>query len=99
MTPLRARMIREMKLRNFSERTHESYLYAVYQLAAYYHRCPAKILKDEIHDYILYLLEDRKLSWSSVNLAICGLKFFYTQVLDWEEMQLGIPTRRTTRDA
>jgi site-specific recombinase XerD len=94
MTPLRARMIREMKLRNFSERTHESYLHAVYKLAEYYHRSPDQISKDEIHDYIIYLLEERKLSWSSVNVAICGLKFFYTNVAGWEEMYLGIPSRR-----
>lgn len=43
MTPLRAKMIKGMRVRGFSVRTHESYLYAVTDLARYYHRAPGQL--------------------------------------------------------
>jgi hypothetical protein len=38
MTPLRRRMIEDMRIRNFSDHTIAAYVSAVYRLANYYHR-------------------------------------------------------------
>ena len=46
MTPLRKRMIEDMQLRGFSERTQEAYVRAVRQLAAHYHKSPDQISED-----------------------------------------------------
>jgi hypothetical protein len=43
---LRERMIEEMKLRNFSAATQESYVYAVSRLARYHNKSPDKLSKD-----------------------------------------------------
>jgi Phage integrase, N-terminal SAM-like domain len=43
MTPLRQRMIREMELRRFAQRTVESYLAAVIALAAFFRCSPDKL--------------------------------------------------------
>jgi hypothetical protein len=43
MTPLRERMIRDMRVRNFSSRTTSSYLWAVEGLARYYRKAPDQL--------------------------------------------------------
>jgi integrase/recombinase XerD len=93
MSELRESMLRAMKLRGFSERTQESYISAVSSLARYYRRSPDRITSREIKDYLLYLQEERKLAWSSCNLALAGLKFFYREVLERDDI-LEIPRRK-----
>ncbi|MGH7354300.1 MAG: phage integrase N-terminal SAM-like domain-containing protein, partial [Candidatus Rokuibacteriota bacterium] len=41
-------MIRDMALRGFSPRTHESYVAAVVKLARYYHRAPDHLTNEEV---------------------------------------------------
>ena len=67
MTQLRQQMIQEMQLRNLAERTQEAYLHAVEKLAKYYRRKPDQISEKEVHDYLRYEMNERKLSWSSIN--------------------------------
>ncbi len=43
MGVLRDRMIEEMKLRNFSPATQQSYVYAVSRLAKYHHKSPDQL--------------------------------------------------------
>jgi integrase/recombinase XerD len=48
MGVLRDRMIEEMKLRNFSPATQESYVYAVSRLTKYHHKSPDQLGKEDI---------------------------------------------------
>ena len=93
MGVLRTRMIEEMKLRNFSPRTQQSYLAAVIGLVKHYHRSPDQLTQEEIRAYLLHL-EKRGLSPSSRNVAISGMKFFYHRMLGWNDKQLFIPPRK-----
>lgn len=93
MGALREKMIEEMRLRNFSPRTEQSYLSAMVGLVKHYHRSPDQLTQDEIRCYLLYLKE-RGLSASSRNVAVSGIKFFYHQILGWNEKQLFIPPRK-----
>ena len=91
MTPLRQQMIDAMTVRGFSPRTHESYLYAVTQFAAYYHRSPDQITIDEQRAWFLYLVKERHLSPASCRLYLNGLRFLYLQVLKQAEFDVEIP--------
>ena len=51
-------------------------------LARYYKRSPDTISNEEVKSYLLHLHNDRKLSASSLNVAVSGLRFFYAQTLD-----------------
>lgn len=93
MGALRTRMIEEMKLRNFSPRTQECYLGAMIGLVKHYRRSPDQLTQDEIRAYLLHL-QERGLSPSSRNVAISGMKFFYHQMLGWNDKQLFIPPRK-----
>ena len=93
MGALREKMIAEMRLRNFSPRTEQCYVAAMVGLARYYGRSPDQLTQEEIRSYLLHLKE-RGLSPSSRNVAISGMKFFYHQMLGWNEKQLFIPPRK-----
>jgi Phage integrase, N-terminal SAM-like domain len=56
MTPLRAKMIRELELYRKSPSTIEAYVSAVAQLASYYHRSPDRISVEEIRDFLHHLI-------------------------------------------
>jgi hypothetical protein len=59
-------MVEEMKLRNFSPATQESYLYAVTRLTKHYRRSPDQLDKEQIRSYLLHLTVERKLSPNTI---------------------------------
>jgi len=77
MTALRQKMIEDMQLHGFAERTQKSYMQAVRQLAAYFNKPPDHIDKEELRQYFLYMKNVKKVSRSTMTQALCGIKFFY----------------------
>jgi site-specific recombinase XerD len=90
-------MIKEMTIRGFSPRTQEAYLSAVAGLAKHYRQSPDKITKGMIREYLLYLIQERKLAWDSCNVAVSGIRFFYTHTLGRKSVSLSIPPRKKVR--
>jgi len=90
MTKLRQRMIEDMQLRGLAEKTQDSYLRVVRQLAEYYHKAPDQISEEELRQYFLYLKNVRQVSHSSCTVALCGIKFFYVRTLrrEWPTLEL-----------
>ena len=98
MSELRKRMIRDMELRNFSPATQRGYLRAVAGLAEYYHRSPDRISTEEIQDYVVYLLSERKVAIGTCHGIITGLRFFYTVTLKQDGASVPIPqVKKVTR--
>lgn len=95
MTPLRQRMIEDLELRGYSERTQQAYVSSVRQLAAHYAKSPDCITEAELRDYFLYLKESKKLARASITIALCGIKFFYQHTLDrdWQIFDIVRPPR------
>ena len=94
MGALRKQMDGDLVVRGMSVRTREAYLGAVAGLAKYYGRRPDRISEQEVQNYLLHLIEERRLSWSSCNVAAQGLKFFYRTTLKRSEAQFVIPRAR-----
>ena len=90
MTPLRQKMIDAMQQRGFSPRTHESYLYAVRDLAKYSHKPPDQLQTKQIQEYFGYLVQERHLSGASCRLYLNAIRFLYLQVLHWDQFDLPI---------
>lgn len=84
MTPLRQRMIDAMVLRGFAARTQESYADAIYSMAKHYRRDPAEYSAQEVEAYLLHLINERHLSYSTMNQAACAARFLYEKVLGRE---------------
>jgi len=99
MTPLRQRMLEDMRIRNFSEKTQTSYCQYISQFARHFRRSPEFLGPEEIRAYQLHLVHDRKLSASSLFVAVGALRFLYRVTLkkDWP-IETVIPTpKRATR--
>ncbi len=94
MTPLREKMIKDMKVRRLSIRTQETYIRAVFGLAKFYMKSPDELTEKQVQDYLFYLLEDRKLSWSSCNVITSAVCFFYHTTLSNHNIKINIPPRK-----
>jgi integrase/recombinase XerD len=81
MTPLRQRMIEEMRIRDFSRHTIAAYVSGVYRLANYYHKSPDKLDREEIRAFLVDLVEQKKVSWPYYKQVLASLRFFYRHVL------------------
>ncbi len=97
MTLLRKKMVDDMQLRRLSPSTQHSYVEAVSGLARFYHKTPDKINNPQIQSYLLHLMRERKLSWSSCNVVVNGLRFFYTKTLGWDSVRFNIPPCKTKK--
>ena len=94
MTELRRRMDDDMLARGFADRTRESYLWAVTGLARFYRRSPDQITDEEVQAYLIHLIRVRQRSWSTCNVAMNGLRFFYHTTLKRNRTTFTIPTPR-----
>lgn len=95
MTPLRTRMIDAMVLRGFAERTQSTYLTAVQQMAQHYGCSPELLTDAQVQAYLLYLLQERHRSRSTVNLTSCAVRFLICDVLGQSERRVKIPLGRS----
>jgi integrase/recombinase XerD len=86
----RERMSEDMRLRDFRPRTQEGYALAVRQFLDRMQRPPQALTDEDVRGYFLYLREDRKLSPSSINIAVHALRFFFVHTLhrDWPVFEL-----------
>lgn len=77
------RMIEQkLKLRGYSENTQRTYLNQFKEFLLFFKDThPIDLTEVEIRNYLLYLIEQRKLSKSAQNQAINSIKFFYEKVL------------------
>ncbi len=91
MTPLRQRMIDAMIQRGFAERTQETYVGAIRRMAKHYRRDPAQYTVQEVQAYLLRMVKDEKLSYSSMNQAACATQFLFQTVLGHKREHFHVP--------
>ena len=77
MTILRQRMIEDMQVRNLSSSTRDTYLLQVSLFARHFRKSPALLGPEELRSYQVYLTTDKKLSPSSIHIAVAALRFLY----------------------
>ena len=82
MTPLRKRMMEELQLRNYADFTIERYLDAVRGFAKFTGKSPDQLGPEQIREYLLYLVKDRKASPSTVQVHRAALKFLFVRTLN-----------------
>jgi len=95
MTVLRQKMIDDMQLRGFAERTQEAYLSAVNQLAKHYRKPPDQIDEEELRQYFLFLKNEKHAARNTCTIALCGIKFFFERTLgrEWKTFDFLRPQR------
>ena len=95
MTPLRKRMLDAMILRGFAQHTQQTYLGAVIRLSQHYNCSPDRLSDEQVQAYLLYLLQERQRSRSTVNLTSCAVRFLICDVLGQTERRVQIPLGRS----
>ena len=85
ISPLRQRMIEDMRMRKFSPKTQNAYIRAVRRFAAFLGRAPDSASDEDLRRYQLHLVI-QGISPISLNATITGLKFFF-------EFTVGDPER------
>jgi integrase/recombinase XerD len=95
MTALRKQFIEYLQSLKMSTRTQKIYVRAVRQLAQYYNLSPERISDKQIQQYLVYLKEQKQLSEGTVMQLLCGIKLFYTKILErsWN-IHIKSPVRR-----
>jgi site-specific recombinase XerD len=89
-------MLEDMQLRGLSPKTQACYLFAVQQFAQHYGKSPALITEDELRRYFLYLSTEKRVSPSTVTIALCASKFLFEHTLQrsWPTFDLIRPPQQ-----
>jgi len=97
MTPLKAKMVEDLRLCNLSPSTHDRYLGQVAYFARYFGQSPERLGTGEVRTYLLHL-EERGLAPSTRNICHAALRFLYTETLGRPEVMATVPRPRKGPD-
>jgi integrase/recombinase XerD len=97
MTPLRKRMIDEMELRNFSPKTIGLYVNNVARFARHFGKSPERLGSEHVRQYLLYLVQEKKLAWGTYKQALAALRYLYRWILKGPEVVEDIRCPRPER--
>jgi site-specific recombinase XerD len=96
VSPLRRRMVDDMRMRKFAPKTQSGYLRAVRQFAKFLGRSPDTATVEDLRNYQLHLV-DHGTSPVALNSAISGLKFFFDVTLGQPELMARMQPVRVPR--
>ena len=84
-------MQEELQRRNYSESTTVCYLRQITEFAKHFGRSPAQLGPEEIKQFQLYLVQEKKVSWATYIQATAALRFLYVKTLGRTFMADKIP--------
>jgi site-specific recombinase XerD len=95
MTPLRQRMIEDMQVRNLAWHTQRAYIQQISLFARHFGKSPEILGPADIRAYQLHLSQEKRLSASSILVAVAAIRFLYKVTLGrgWSVDEI-IPTCR-----
>lgn len=96
ISPLRRRMIEDMRVRNLSPTTQRSYIHAVKKFSQYFGRSPDRLGVEQIRAYQLHLVS-RGVAWATLNQVISALRFFFRVTLSRTDLPELIPYARVPK--
>jgi len=88
-------MEREMRIRNYSEKSITSYLYSVQMVSGYFNLPPGKITIDQVKAYLYHLIDKEHCSTSKINQVISAWKILQQDILnrEWDGIRIKRPRR------
>ena len=75
------RMAEDMAIRNFADTTIDAYTYHADKFCKHFGKTADQLGPEQIREYQLFLVKEKKASWSTFNQAVCGLRFLYQVTL------------------
>jgi integrase/recombinase XerD len=95
-TPLRERMIEDMRIRGMAEKTQQAHIRGVRDFAAFLGRSPDTATPEELRAYQLHMT-NTGVSAPTFNVRIISLRFFFGVTCGREEMKRYMQFRRYSR--
>src|ERR1700758_1299737 len=93
VSPLRQRMIDDMKLRNMSANTQKAYIRAVANFSKHFGKSPDRLTFEQVREYQLHLVA-RVLQAATIIPIMCAIRFFYGTTLGQPNAAEHIPLAR-----
>ena len=81
VSPLRQRMIEDMRMRKLSGKTQSAYLRSVVALGEFLQRSPHAATSEDLRSYQLHMVDSGKTA-NTINANLSGLKFLFEVTLD-----------------
>ncbi len=85
---------RDLTLRGYSPRTRKTYYRSLIAFLNHTRKDPFEITKENIKDYLYYLVQERDLSASTLRQARCAITYFYSQTLSNPMEVENIPCKK-----
>ncbi len=97
MTPLRQRMVEDMRVRHFAGRTQYNYIKCVERLAQHFGRSPDRLGLEQVRVFLVYLVTEANLSYGLLCHHVFALRFLYKVTLrrPWGPSEIPFPRRQT----
>ena len=96
VSPLRQRMIEEMRMRQLAPKTRDAYIRAVLHFTGFLGRSPDTATAQDLRRYQLHCV-DRGISAVTLNATITGLKFLFEATLGQPELMAKMHPVRMSR--
>jgi len=82
---LTRRLAEDMMIRNLADSTIDAYTYHVRRFADFIEKPLERATVEDVRTFQLYLIQTKKVAYSTFNQAVCALRFFYrhTQPMPW----------------
>jgi integrase/recombinase XerD len=96
VTPLRQRMLEDMRMRKMTEHTQEGYVRAVRKLAAFLHRSPDAADAEDLRRFQLYLAETGT-GPVTINATLTALRFFFEVTVQRRDVLSKVQSVRAPR--
>jgi integrase/recombinase XerD len=95
MTPLRQRMLEDLRIKGRAENTQRSYIEKISHFAKHFGKSPEHLGPEEIRTYQVYLIEYKGDSKSQLRQFVAAARFLYGQVLkrEWAIDSLPYPKK------
>ena len=91
MGSIRDKMTADLDLRGFASTTKKEYLQRAHNFVAYHRRPAAELGEQEIREFLLYLVNERRTGSATQHMYVAAIKFLYATTLDRPEVVAKIP--------
>lgn len=91
MGTIRDKMTADLDLRGFASTTKKEYLQRAHNFVAYHRRPAAELGEQEIREFLLYLVNERRTGSATQHMYVAAIKFLYATTLGRPEVVEKIP--------
>src|SRR5678815_3291823 len=91
MGTIRDKMTADLDLRGFASTTKKEYLQRAQNFVTYHQRSPSELGEQEVREFLLYLVNEKKTGSATQHMYIAAIKFLYATTLARPEVVANIP--------